>query len=187
MGAARVESERYGTGEAAGDCRPGDFLLTHRSGVIPRLIRLGERRRYGAGAQWSHCALVVAGDGTLVEAETRGVSRSPLEKYRPREYTVVRTSRLLSPEGAGAATAYAERQVGQAFGFLVMFSVAVWLATGIRLELRRRDHQICSGLVARALQEGGLDVGGDPTFMLPADLADRFLGYTDARGPRRRT
>ena len=35
----------------------------------------------------------------------------------------------------------------------------------------RRDHQICSGLVVRALQEGGLLPGLDPDLALPADLA----------------
>jgi hypothetical protein len=35
----------------------------------------------------------------------------------------------------------------------------------------RGDHQICSGLVVRALQNGGLLADADPALMLPADLA----------------
>jgi hypothetical protein len=35
----------------------------------------------------------------------------------------------------------------------------------------RRNHQICSGLVIRALQKGGLLPDADPDLMLPADLA----------------
>ena len=151
------------------------MVLTHRSGLIPRLIRLAERRHFGPElAHWSHCALIVDADGTLVEAETRGVIRSPLSKYRPDQYSVVRLSQRMGADGSVKAVAYTEAQVGKAFGFLVMFSLAVWLITGRRLDYRREDHQICSGLVAHALQEGGVDVGGDPTFTLPADLARRF-------------
>jgi len=162
---------RYGPGQEAVDPRPGDLLLTHRSGLIPRLIRLAERRRFGKReAYWSHCAVVVGPAGTLVEAESRGVVRSPLSKYRPREYELIHVP-LARPE---AAVAYAEAQVGKAFGYLELFSLGVWLLSGWRLEFRRADHQVCSSLAARALAEGGADVGGDPTFMLPADLARRF-------------
>jgi hypothetical protein len=35
----------------------------------------------------------------------------------------------------------------------------------------RQDHQICSGLVVRALQKGGLLQDADPALMLPAHLA----------------
>lgn len=151
------------------------MVLTHRNGPIPRLIRLAQRRHYPPElAHWSHCALIVEPDGTLVEGETRGVLRSPLSKYTPRQYSVVRLSRQMGPEGSARAAAYAQAQVGKAFGFLVMFSLSVWLLTGRRLEFQREDHQICSGLVAHALQEGGLDIGTDPTFTLPADLARRF-------------
>ena len=167
--------ESFKPGVEATGLKPGDMVLTHRSGIIPRLIRLAEGRHYGPDlAHWSHCALIVEPDGTLVEAETRGVLRSPLSKYKPAQYSVVRLSGRMSPEGSARAAAYAQAQVGKAFGFLVMFSLTVWLLTGKRLQFQREDHQICSGLVAHALQEGGLDVGGDPTFTLPADLAKRF-------------
>ena len=39
------------------------------------------------------------------------------------------------------------------------------------LRLMRQNHQICSGLVVRALQKGGLLAQADPDLMLPADLA----------------
>jgi hypothetical protein len=38
----------------------------------------------------------------------------------------------------------------------------------------RRNHQICSGLVVRALQAGGLLADFDPEITLPADLAKKF-------------
>ncbi len=167
--------KRYGPGEDATGLMPGDFILTHRQGTIPRLIRIGERRRYGSGeAYWSHAALIVGADGSLVEAESKGVVRSPLSKYRPREYQVVRMQNRLDEAARQRAVAYANGRIGAAFGYLVMAALSIWLLTGIRISAAREDHQICSGLVAHAYQEAGLDVGGDPTFMLPADLARRF-------------
>jgi hypothetical protein len=38
----------------------------------------------------------------------------------------------------------------------------------------RRHHEICSSLVVRALQQGGLLRELDPALTLPADLAKRF-------------
>jgi hypothetical protein len=38
----------------------------------------------------------------------------------------------------------------------------------------RHYHQICSGLVVRALQEGGVLCELDPSLTLPADLAKIF-------------
>jgi hypothetical protein len=43
----------------------------------------------------------------------------------------------------------------------------------------RRNHQICSGLVVRALQKGGLLQGADPDLMLPADLAKIYAVVWD--------
>jgi len=44
------------------------------------------------------------------------VVRSAITKYRSREYHVVRLGPDLTAEGRRQAVAYAERQVGQAFG-----------------------------------------------------------------------
>jgi uncharacterized protein YycO len=168
---------RFGPGEQAQSVAAGDILLTHRGGMIPRLIRLGQRRRFRRRrrpyAHWSHAALVTDSSGRLVEAESRGVESSPITKYRQREYHIVHTGQLLD-DGGNAAVAYADAQVGKPFGFLVLASLGVWLATGIRVRWRRGDHQICSGLVARALRESGHHFERDPTFMLPADLAEAF-------------
>ena len=152
----------------------GDFILTRRPGVLPALISLAERRRFGPEGHWSHAALLIDGNGLLIEAERQGVIASPLSKYRPAEYVLVATSRLMDPDGCRAAVDYARAQLGRAFGYLVLASLGVWLVTGRAVRFQREDHQICSSLVARALVEGGLSVGGDPTFTLPAELAIRF-------------
>ena len=167
--------ERYGPGEEATRFAPGDFILTHRMRPFAGLIRVGEKIRFrgpdAVYAHWSHCALVVAEDGGLVEAETLGVERSPISKYQSTEYHLVRLGAAFGPDGRQRAVSYANAQVGQAFGFLAMTGAALFLLFGLHLRLMRRNHQICSGLVIRALQHGGLLPDVDPAVMLPAHLA----------------
>ena len=172
-----VSVQRYVPGEAAGDVRPGDFILTHRSGPVPRLIRTGQRLRFrGADrrfAHWSHAALVVTTGGTLVEAEASGVRRSPLERYRPREYHLVRVDHLDARQREAAA-AWAESRVGQAFGFLELAGASLSLLTGQAISIERGSHMICSVLVARALERAGERFDRDLDDILPADLARRY-------------
>jgi uncharacterized protein YycO len=173
---ARVE--RFGPGEEATDFTPGDFLLTHRHHPIARLIRAGQQWRFrgadGVYAYWSHCGLVVGADGAVVEAESLGVRRSPISRYKTSEYHLVRLGPEFSAEGRARAVDYANAQVGKAFDYLAMLGSATFLLTGWPVRLTRRDHQICSELVVHALQAGGLLHDVDPALTLPADLAKRF-------------
>jgi uncharacterized protein YycO len=170
--------ERYGPGEEAHEFTPGDFILTHRHNPISRLISFGEKRRFHRAdaqyAHWSHCALIVAEDGAVVEAESTGVRESPISRYKANEYHLVRLGAELPPDGRDRAVAYAKAQVGEAFGYLALVGAAIYLLTGWPLRLMRRDHQICSGLVVHALQAGGVLADLDPQTTLPADLAKKF-------------
>lgn len=174
-----MKAERYGPGEAAAVVRPGDFILTHRQRrPMPALITLAQRRRFRGAARpyahWSHAALIVDTDGTLVEAEGTGVRRSPLDKYHGNEYHLVRMDGRLDDDQRSAAARAAAGWVGDVFGYLVMLDLTVWLLTGLQLRWIRRDHQVCSGLVARALTIAGQRFARDPAFMLPADLAEAY-------------
>jgi len=170
--------ERYGPGEEARDFSGGDFILAHRHNPIAGLISLAEKRRFhGADApfaHWTHAAVVVATDGSLVEAETAGVKRSPISKYRDDEYHLVRLGSDFDAAGRSRAVAYAEGQVGQGFGFLDLFGATLYLLFGWPLRLIRRNHQICSTLVVHALQQGGQAANLDPGLTLPADLAKLY-------------
>ena len=167
--------ERYGPGEVATRFEPGDFILTHRHNPMAGLISLAEKFRFkgpdAAYAHWSHCALIVDEGGALVEAESIGVTRSPISRYTDDEFHLVRLGSEFSAEGRKRAVDYTNAQVGQGFGYLTAFGAMIFLVTGLPLRLMRRNHQICSGLVVRALQKGGLLKGADPDLMLPADLA----------------
>jgi len=170
--------ERYGPGEEAKDFSPGDFILAHRHNLIAGLISQAEKRRFHGPdapyAHWTHAALVVATDGSLVEAETTGVKRSPISRYRDDEYHLVRLGAGFGPEARERAVAYATSQVGQGFGFLDLFGAALYLLFGWPVRLIRRNHQICSTLVVHALQQGGLAMDLDPALTLPADLAKLY-------------
>ena len=139
------------------------------------MIRIAQELRFrgpdATYARWTHCALVVGEDGAIVEAESLGVERDRIFKYTSREYHLVRLGSQFGPDGRKQAVAYAEAQVGEAFGFLALTGAALSLLFGLKVRLMRRDHQICSGLVVRALQKGGLLQGADAALMLPADLA----------------
>jgi len=173
---ARVE--RYGPGEDAPGYEPGDFILTHRNRPIGALISLGQKRQFrgpdSVYAHWSHCALVADADGGIVEAEALGVVKSHISKYRATEYHLVRLGAEFDAEGRNRAVDYANAQVGVAFGYLALAGVSIYLLTGLPLRLMRRNHQICSELVVRALKAGGLLKDADPALTLPADLANRF-------------
>jgi len=169
--------ERYGPGDEAGELTPGDFILAHRRHVIAALISQAEKRRFqGADsvyAHWSHAAVVVEGRA-VVEAETRGVVRSPISKYKDGEYHLVRLGSELDGAARQRVSAYAESQIGQAFGFLDLAGASIYLVTGLPVRIVRGHHEICSSLVVRSLQQGGLLRELDPALTLPADLAKRF-------------
>lgn len=170
--------ERLGPGVEASEFVPGDFILTHRHRLFAGLISLAQKRRFKGPdapyAHWSHAALIVSRDGLLVEAETMGVIRSPIAKYRDDEYHLVRLGDEFPPDGRSRAVAYAESQVGQAFGYSDMIGAALHLLFGWQMRWVRRNHEICSSLVVKALQQGGLLRDRDPTLTLPADLAKAF-------------
>jgi hypothetical protein len=50
----------------------------------------------------------------------------------------------------------------------------VYLLSGWPVRLVRRNHEICSSLVVRALQAGGIVPELDSALTLPGDLAKRF-------------
>jgi hypothetical protein len=173
-----AQVERYGPDEEASNWTPGDFILTHRHNPIAQLISVGEKRRFRGAeavyAHWSHCALVVGEDGSLVEAESKGVQQSPIARYKANEYHLVRLGPDFTPERRQRSVAYAQAQVGKAFGYFALVGAALFLLTGLPFRLMRHDHQICSGLVVRTLQEGDLLCELDPSLTLPADLAKIF-------------
>lgn len=180
---SHYRAEVYKPGDAATDFEPGDFILTHRKKFISRMIRVAEKirgrdRKY---SYWSHAAVIVDKDGSLVEAETKGVVLSPLSKYQPEEYHLVHLGDSADANDRRQVAAFAKSLVGQPFGFLDMFSVTLSLLTGAKLNISYESHLMCSALVARALERTSAIFGDEPAHMLPADLA-RYYGVEAPTG-----
>lgn len=180
------EVERFGPGDEATDFQPGDFILTHSPHLISRLIRVaqkirGRERRY---SYWSHAAVIVDREGTLVEAESKGVIRSPLAKYRPAEYHLVRLGESADRRDREQVVAFANSVVGQPFGFLDMASVGLSLLTGAKVNISYESHLMCSALVARAMERTSALFDDEPAHMLPADLARHYGAEAPAPAPK---
>ena len=153
-------------------------MLTHRHHLIARFISLAQKRRFRGSlapyAHWSHAALVVDEKGDLVEAESLGVTRSPVSKYLMNEYHLVRLGSDFVDADRHRAVEVAEAQVGKGFGYLALLSVSLYLLFGLPTRWARHGHETCSGLVVSSLHAGGRLLDLDPLRTLPADLAKRY-------------
>lgn len=168
--------EKVPIGTDAQNVRPGDFILCHRDGFVSRCIRLGERIKYARGARVSHAAFVDDWKGDepqLIEALTKGVVRTPLSAYRQVEYWLVRTE--LQAEDQDQAVAFARSCLGQKYGFLIDFAIALrFLTPGRGLWFGVDGTEICSGLVAQAMVRGWANFPVAPSSMSPAELLEHY-------------
>jgi hypothetical protein len=168
--------EHHGPGERMADPEPGDFILTHGAELFSQLIRFGQQLRFrGADhpfTYWNHAALVVTSGGAIVEALGSGVERRSISDYDPTQYTVVRIT--ASAEDRVEAAVFAERCVGQRYGWTTIVSIALSLLTGAKFSFGFNGQLICSGLVARALERTTAIFEDEPSHIMPAELAKLY-------------
>ena len=150
----------------------GDFVLIHGYSPIGILVRWIQRRQFHGADRpftyWDHAALLVSSTD-IIEALWSGVARRHLSSYSPTQYVVV-------PIDATSAerrriVAFAEHALGARYGLATTLQVALSAVTGHEIQLRAGDEQTCSSLVVRALQQGGMLTGAEPSHTVPADLA----------------
>jgi hypothetical protein len=158
---------------------PGDFILTHSSGIYGRLIRFGEAIRYwGADkvfAHWSHAALFVDEAGEIVEALGGGVQQRNISAYHGTEYVVVHLPAVTMPLDRQQAVAFARFCLDDPYGWPTIVSMALCLLTGAKFSFGVDGQQICSALVARCLERTGeIFSESEPWHLTPADLARHF-------------
>jgi hypothetical protein len=189
---AGYQAIRYGPGESVPTAkaaigslssrpvaRPGDFILTHSSGVYGTLIRIGEALRYWGPdkvfAHWSHAAIFVNGDGDIVEALSGGVQQRNISVYNGTEYVVVHLPVTTMPLDRQQAVEFADFCLNDRYGWLTIVSIALCLLTGAKFSFGVDGQQICSALVARCIERiGEIFREGDPWHLAPADLAKHF-------------
>ncbi len=190
--ASGYEAIRYGPNESAPTsksstefaeskrvARPGDFILTHSSGIYGSLIRFGEAMRYWGRdkvfAHWSHAAIFVNDAGDIVEALGGGVQRRNISVYHGTEYVVVHLPPTTTPLDRQQAVEFAEFCLNDPYGWLTIVSVALCLLTGAKFSFGVDGQQICSALVARCIERiGEIFPESEPWHLAPADLAKHF-------------
>jgi len=160
---------------------PGDFILVSSNGVLAKLIRFGQFLRYHGKmkpfAHWNHTAMVVNENGDIVEAVGRGVVVSNISEYTNKEYYYVSTK--LNKQSRDQAVAACNSFVKDKYGWLTIFSIALELATGIKMQFTNSNTMICSAVVAQSLWAGGVVFDRNPYQMMPADLAAAFNILTE--------
>ncbi len=122
--------------------------------------------------------MVVSESGNLIEALGAGVLRTHISKYGPAEYHLVRVGAL--PEDRRQAVDFAQWAAGgeerprERYGFLTIASIAFSLVTGGKFTFGFEGQEICSGLVARAMERTGAIFSRTPGHIMPADLAKYY-------------
>lgn len=173
---AALRPEHVGPGRTAGGVEPGDFLLVASRTFRGRLIRWGQERRIrGADrkyVKWTHAALIVDSDGTLIEAVGAGVRQHSIEQYEQDEYLVVRI--VADPDDRAEMVDFARWALNKPYNRLATVSIALSLLTGSRIAFFVDGQFVCSGLVARALERTGRIFDRDPAHIAPADLAKYY-------------
>jgi hypothetical protein len=171
--------QKFGPGESIQDPKPGDFALTRGQEWTSFMIRVGERLRYRGPdrkyAYWNHALLFVDDKGGIVEALGSGVTPGNISKYTPVTYHVVCLDDVSDKDRRHAA-AFAEycAEKHEKYGYLTIASIALSLLFGGRLGFGIDGQEICSGLVARALERTGEIFEIDSWHMMPADLAAAY-------------
>jgi len=170
--------ERYGPEEEASDLQAGDFILTHGSGLYSNLIRFGQALRFvGVDRKhtyWNHAAIIVDGQGTLIEALGNGVCQTNISKYTPVEYHLVRLGTTADDNDREESVRFAQWSRGEKYGWLTIVSIAIGLVTGGRFTFGYEGQVICSGLVARAMERTKAIFNRNAEDMMPADLAKYY-------------
>ncbi|MGH2480864.1 MAG: hypothetical protein ACRDHW_14520 [Ktedonobacteraceae bacterium] len=173
-----VSVERYGPGETAPNPQPGDFILTHGNAWFNKFIRVGQGLRFRGKdrkyAYWDHAAIVVDEHGELIEAAGPGVRRTDLSQYQDIEYHLVCLGTAVNATDRAEAVAFAEWSLGGPYGWLTIVCVAVGLLTGGGFTFGFEGQQICSGLVARAMERTSAIFDRNPEDIMPADLAKYY-------------
>lgn len=163
-------------GETVSHTRPGDIILVRNKQWLGLFIRGFIRIRYRAPencpyAYWTHAALVATNAGHLVEVNARGVVMNHVRQYRDYDYHYVWLD--LPKAGRNAAVQFARSCLGQKYSLRNFLLLGATLALGDRIPIPDSGHG-CVSLVARALQQAGIQFDRKPNEMTPADLAKRF-------------
>jgi len=133
---------------------PGDVILVNdysgQGDLVGNLIYDAEMARHGA-AHNTHSAVIVAEDGTIVEAMQNGVQRNPMH-YAPEQVTLVHFDVPYPDPRRAFAVRFAESCVGEAYGNVSWVGLFIQNLTGRNIMIHSNRTPICSELASRATE-----------------------------------
>jgi hypothetical protein len=179
--------EYVGRGRTAEGFEPGDFLLVASKGLVGGLIKFGQSLRLRgadrANVRWTHAALIVDTEGTVIEAVGTGVRLGSVKDYAKPDYLVVRI--METPQNRDEIVAFARWALERhaRYNRLATVSMGLSMLTGSKLAFSIEGRFVCSSLVARALERSARIFDRDPVHIAPADLA-KYYGVGTARDDR---
>lgn len=181
---------------------PGDLLLCHSKGFIGALIRFGENVRYhgwrhalrvavGLVAEdpddpcWANHVAVYVGNGHIIEAESKGLVLSSVDKYSPLdEHNCTAAPYRLAPlasvrpavtaDDRAALVAFAQAQLDRhgRYGWLSIASIVLQILTPSKLDLSWDGALICSAFGAQCWEHAGVTISTRSALTtMPADIA----------------
>ena len=147
--------------------QPGDIFVVRENHPFDVLIRFAQRRRFAVtDAEFNHCGIISTASGETIEALWSGVSYGSVHNYPDRKIISI-------PDDATRfhILQWSAKRVGDRYSFVSLFVLVLSLMVGAKFRFGRRGTYICSGLVASALTYAGIDMGDDPEWVVPAEIA----------------
>lgn len=155
--------------------KPGDFFLSTNDSIEAKLIKFGERRLFPHVWCWTnHAGRIVHKDGTIIEALARGLELNNISKYTDKNCVVVSPPFSALQRETVVRWSYGRWEEHVKYGFLHIACEALVCLTKTKLRFGIDGQMICSGFVAMGNAETGLDMGDDPGWVMPAELAMWF-------------
>ena len=142
--------------------QPGQIGFAHTTGIMGRLIRLGEALKLKKGSEWNHAFIVSdkktwTGEPLIIQATLKGVTGNcALSTVAPGgDYTI-----LELPPGVDPAKVleFAKAQVGMRYGYFTILAIALDIVTWQWFPAfrgARKPSWICSALSGESLRFGG--------------------------------
>lgn len=154
------------------NAKPGDIILCHSSGILGKLIRIGERiRDPRKSAKWNHAAVVLDNNGSIMEALKHGISLGNISAYPDHE---VISNNFTQPQVEDLLR-YAKAMQGVPYGYLTIISIALDLLLPFIAHFRSGKTLICSEFAAKTWEHAGwICPKIDTSHVMPSDL-DKWL------------
>jgi len=154
--------------------KPCDIILTTTTQKVSKLIRIA------TGGEYSHAILYVGGH-SCIDSTTNGVQAHNIQRMlfdSPEFCKVLRYKDSIEPKSIESIIDFARAKVGTAY------SVPEAIQAGIKIkdDIKERNRQFCSRLVAQAYHNNGFDIVKNPNYSTPEEInkSDKLIEIENA-------